>query len=61
VQQTRLAEMALAGEPEIKMMRKRNLRRDVEEREIGLRFVPYLIRHSMLDLSWRPGLVELET
>ena len=60
-QQKTLAAMSLTGEREIGMIRKRNLGRDVEEREIRRRVLPYLVRHSMLDLAWRLGFVDLET
>jgi glycosyltransferase involved in cell wall biosynthesis len=59
--QKTLAEMSLTGEREIRMIRKRNLGRDVDEGEIRRRVFGYLFRHSMLDLCWRIGLVDMET
>jgi len=59
--QKTLAEMSLTGEREIRMIRKRNLGRDVDEVEIRRRVFGYLFRHSMLDLCWRIGLIDMET
>src|SRR6185295_1786015 len=59
--QKTLAEMSLTGEHEIRMIRRRNLGRDVDDREIRRRVFGYLLRHSMLDLCWRLGLVDLES